>query len=52
LGGTVRGRLELALTGVDVYEFAADFVRRVVTETDTMSLLVQIGAVPAPGSTH
>ena len=40
------------MTGIDVYEFAGDLVRRVVTETDTMSLLVQIGALPAPGSSH
>jgi predicted ester cyclase len=38
------------MTGIDVYEFAGDLVRRVVTVTDTMPLLVQIGAVPAPGS--
>jgi hypothetical protein len=38
------------MTGVDVYEFEGDLIRRVVTETDTMPLLVQIGAVPAPGS--
>ena len=41
------GRVEI--TGVDVYEFADGLVRRVVTETDTMSLLVQIGVAPAPG---
>jgi predicted ester cyclase len=40
------------MTGIDVYEFAGDLVRRVVTETDTMPLLVQIGALPAPGSSH
>jgi predicted ester cyclase len=38
----------IEMTGVDVYEFAGDLVRRVVTETDTMPLLSQIGAVPAP----
>ena len=38
------------MTGVDVYEFEGDLIRRVVTETDTMPLLVQIGAVPAPES--
>jgi predicted ester cyclase len=57
---TFTGRLEragieptgarVAMTGVDVYEFTGDLVRRVVTETDTMSLLAQIGALPAPGS--
>ena len=41
------------MTGIDVYQFADGLVRRVVTETDTMSLLVQIGAVPTPpGSGH
>ncbi len=40
------------MTGIDVYEFADELVRRVVTETDTMSLLVQIGAAPAPASGH
>ena len=59
---TFTGRLEAAgieptgarveMTGMDVYEFAADLVSQVVTETDTMSFLVQIGAVPAPGSSH
>jgi len=38
------------MTGVDVYEFEGNLIRRVVTETDTMLLLVQIGAMPAPGS--
>jgi hypothetical protein len=38
----------IEMTGVDVYEFAGDLVCRVVTETDTMPLLSQIGAVPAP----
>ena len=40
------------MTGIDVYEFAGDLVRRVVTETDTMPLLRQIGALvaPEPGS--
>jgi predicted ester cyclase len=38
------------MTGIDVYEFAGELLCRVVTETDTMPLLVQIGAVPAPGS--
>ncbi len=38
----------IEMTGIDTYEFAGDLVRRVVTETDTMPLLVQIGAVPAP----
>jgi hypothetical protein len=41
-GGRVEG------TGIDEYEFADGLVRRVVTEADTMSLLVQIGAAPAP----
>ena len=60
---TFTGRLEPAgveptggpveVTGIDVYQFADGLVRRVVTETDTMSLLVQIGAVPTPpGSGH
>ena len=59
---TLTGRLEPAGveptsgrvdgTGIDVYEFADGLVRRVVTEADTMSLLVQIGAAPAPGSGH
>jgi len=40
------------VTGIDVYQFADGLVRRVVTEADTMSLLVQIGAAPAPGSGH
>jgi len=40
------GRIEV--TGVDVYDFAEGLVRRVVTETDTMSLLIQIGAAAAP----
>jgi predicted ester cyclase len=41
----------IEMTGIDVYEFEGELVRRVVTETDTMSLLVQIGAVSAPGAT-
>jgi predicted ester cyclase len=59
---TFTGRLEAAgidptgarveMTGTDVYEFAAGLVRRVVTETDTMSFLIQIGAVPARDSSH
>ena len=40
------------MTGIDVYEFAGDLISRVVTETDTMPLLRQIGAVPAPEPTH
>jgi len=40
------------MTGIDVYEFAGDLVRRVVTETDTMPLLIQIGAVPAHGASR
>jgi hypothetical protein len=40
------------MTGTDVYEFAGDLISRVVTETDTMPLLRQIGAVPAPQPTH
>jgi predicted ester cyclase len=36
------------MTGIDVYEFAGDLISRVVTETDTMPLLRQIGAVQAP----
>jgi predicted ester cyclase len=40
----------IELTGIDVHEFAGDLVCRVVTETDTMRFLVQIGAVPAPGA--
>lgn len=42
----------IEMTGIDVYEFEGDLVRRVVTETDTMPLLVQIGAVPAPGASR
>lgn len=38
----------IEMTGIDTYEFAGDLLRRVVTETDTMPLLIQIGAVPAP----
>ena len=37
----------IEMTGIDVYEFEGDLVRRVVAETDTMPLLVKIGAVPA-----
>jgi predicted ester cyclase len=40
------------VTGIDVHEFAGNLVRRLVTESDTMRLLVQIGAAPAPGSSH
>jgi predicted ester cyclase len=38
----------IEMTGIDRYDFAGELVRRVVTETDTMPLLVQIGALPAP----
>jgi len=56
--GTFTGRLEPAgveptgarveMTGVDVYQFDGENLRLVVTETDAMSLAVQIGVVPAP----
>jgi hypothetical protein len=36
------------MTGVDVYQFDGENLRLVVTETDAMSLAVQIGVVPAP----
>ena len=45
------GRVEV--TGIDVHEFVGGLVCRVVTVTDMMPFLVQIGAVPAPpGSGH
>jgi predicted ester cyclase len=37
----------IEITGIDTYEFADDLLCRVVTETDTMPLLTQIGALPA-----
>jgi hypothetical protein len=40
------------MTGIDVDEFEGDLVRRVVTETDTMSLLVQMGAIRAPDASR
>ena len=42
------GRVEM--TGIDIYEFDGELVRRVVTATDTMGMGRQIGAAPAPGS--
>ena len=39
-----------AVTGIDVFEFEGDLARRVETVTDTISLVRQIGAVPASAS--
>ena len=41
---------QFVVTGIDVFEFEGDLACRVETVTDTISLLRQIGAVPAPTS--
>ena len=41
---------QFVVTGIDVFDFEGNLARRIETVTDTISLLRQIGAVPAPTS--
>jgi len=46
-GGLEPTGMRFVVTGIDVFEFEGGIVRRVETVTDTVSLLRQIGALPA-----